>query len=98
ADMLGVVVQLEMPLDEDGDAGGGPQLVGPAVALGSLLEQFGEAGQVVVGEARLADAGDGGESLGLGSEAPPAVDGVDMDAEDGGDRAGPLAFAQSLRR
>jgi hypothetical protein len=52
ADMLGVEGLPEMPLNEAGNASGGPQFVGPAMSLGSLQEQGFELRQMVVSESR----------------------------------------------
>lgn len=102
--VLGVISDIELPLDSAGDAGGGPEGVRPAVGLGPLEEELFEAGEVGGREAG------GGSGLGLGREPvsrlvglDPAGDGIRADAGRGGDGfagvpvrdglAGPLAAA-----
>src|SRR5262245_26131515 len=91
--MLGVVGDAEVPADDDGDAGRGPQVGGPSVAGGALQEQAFQLGQLGVGQAVRAVQGDGVEAAGGACEADPAVDGGALDAEDAGDGGGGLAFA-----
>jgi hypothetical protein len=53
ADVLGVEAHLEVPLDQVGDPGGGPQLGAPAVGHGPLQEQLLKPLAVRLGEARV---------------------------------------------
>jgi hypothetical protein len=86
ANVLGVVAAAEVALNQAGDAGGGPQLVVPAVRLGTQQQQFFEVPQLAVGEAGL------GTRLRfriqaarLACQAEPAAQGLGVDAEDAGD-------------
>src|SRR5829696_12881 len=97
ADVLGVVAHPEVPLDQHGDAGGSPQLVWPAVALGPLRQQRFQRPQLVVAEpGRGAGLLDGGQPAGGAGHAPPAVDGGDVDAQHVRDHGRRLAARQRL--
>jgi len=87
--VFGVVVHAEAAADEGGHAGGSPQLVGPAVLVGTLQEEAFQFVQVVVGEPR-GGAGDGFgvEAMRVSGQAAPAMDGGFMDAQDAGDGGG----------
>src|SRR5262249_42152210 len=51
ANVLGVVAGVEVPLDQPGHPGGGPQLVVPPVGLGPLRQQALQSPKVGVGQA-----------------------------------------------
>ena len=90
ADVLGVEGDAEVPLDQLGDPGGGPQLGPPAVGLGPF-----RAGLPVPESL----AGQRGPGVGLGGELPrglgelhPGVDGGAAAAEEVGDVVGGFAL------
>src|SRR5262245_27133998 len=83
ADVLGVVGQAKEALDQAGDASGRPQLIVPAVELGSVQEQLLQLLQLVVAQPWS------GAQLRLGPKAvrllgllQPAGQGLGMDAQD----------------
>jgi hypothetical protein len=94
ADVFGVVVDVEMPLDEHGNASGGPQFVGPAVVFGYLQQERFELLQVRVVQARRRPGLlDGSQPAGRARHSPPAMDGSHVDPQhacDGGRRFAPL--------
>src|SRR5262249_10455270 len=74
---------------QGGHAGGGPQVIGPAVGEGSLPEQRFEGGQLLVAQARLgAKGGSGRQAIREAGEPPPARQGTGADAQDASDHAG----------
>src|SRR5262249_20641472 len=92
ADVLGVVGPAEALADEPRHAGGGPQLVGPAVLPGTLGEEALELLEVVVGQPRRrTGAGAGVEAVRPAGQAPPAMHGGGLDTEDAGDLGRGLA-------
>src|SRR5581483_10130357 len=97
ADVLGVVVEVELPLDQPGDAGGGPEFVVPAVGLRTLRQQARQRPEVGVGQARCR----GGWGLGVHPAGPPGRPdppghGLVVDAEHLGDGLAGLATGHSL--
>ena len=93
ADVFGVIGDTEVPLDQDGDAGGGPQFGGPAVVAGALPKQLFQAGQQGVGQPRRSADGDGVQATGLAGHADPAMNRGPINAENLGDGGRGLAFA-----
>ena len=66
ADVFGVETNAEVSFDKYGDTLGSPQVVGPAVASGSLEQQFFELAKLFVAEfGSRARMGFGGESIGM---------------------------------
>ena len=98
ADVLGVEADLEMPLDQLGGPGGGPQLGPKAVGFGALQQQSFESPQLLGGEPGLgAGVGPGGELLGgLAGELHPSVDGGSPAAQEVGDVFGGLTLFDEL--
>src|SRR5439155_2933499 len=52
ADVVGVVANVEVPADEFGDAGGGPEAVRPAVGLSPAGEQDFQAAELAAAQVR----------------------------------------------
>src|SRR5262249_38692755 len=77
----------------DGDAIRGPELVGPAMLLGSLGQQRLELGELVLGEpGRGAGMGLGPQAALDAGQAPPTVDGGLVNPQDAGHEGRGLAL------
>jgi hypothetical protein len=96
ADVLGVVVDAEVAQDQALDAGGGPQVVGPAVPGGAWQQESLQLVQLVVGKPVGTAQGPGVEAAGPSVQAEPAVDGSVIDAPDLGDRGRPVPLADGF--
>src|SRR5262249_50948787 len=92
ADVLGVEADVEVPLDQFGGPGGGPQCGPPAVGLGALQEPSFQFPELLGGEPGLgADMGLGGQRLGcLAGELHPGGDRGTSAAEEVGNVVGGL--------
>src|SRR5262249_37289973 len=98
ADVIGIVGDAEMPADQLSDAGGGPEVVRPAVGLGPLFQQAFHRSELAVGEAwRRAGVRPGRQATGtmfVGRQ--PAVERRAVDAENARNVRGSLALAVQL--
>jgi hypothetical protein len=92
--VLGVEADPEVPLDQLGDTGGGPQRGPPAVGLGPLGEQALQLRKLTVGETGSgAGVRLGGERCErFAGELDPGVDGGASAAEEVGDVGGGFAL------
>jgi hypothetical protein len=92
-----VLPDAEVTLDEPRDAGGGPELVVPAVVLGPQRQQLFELAQLVVGQAGGGSGmGLGVQAVGLSGQAEPAGQGLGVSAEDAGDVGARLPLRHQL--
>ena len=94
-----MVRDAELPLDEAGHTGGGPELVVPPVGLRPLRQQTFQSAEVGVGQTwGRAGLRLGIQATGLAGRPDPAGDGLDVDAEYPGDGLAGLAVGHGLYR
>ena len=92
-DVVGVVLDAEVAVDDLGDAGRRPQLVGEAVGGSPLVQESFEFPQLKVGQPAFGTGnGLGGEAVALPSHPPPTVQGGACDAQDAGHHGGSFAL------
>jgi hypothetical protein len=82
-----------------GNAGAGPQTIGPAVGLGALTEQIVEAKKLLGGQARCRTGiRFGSQAVGLAGQGQPTVNGSTIDADHAGNGFRTLALTNRLHR
>ena len=95
--MFGVVANAKGSFDQRRDAFGRPQVIGPPVSNGPLVEQGFESVQLVVTQTRLAARnGLGVQTIGLPGKPPPPRQGAGGNAQDARYDAGAFASVNQL--
>jgi hypothetical protein len=85
--------------DERGNAGSGPEIVGPTVVLGTTQEELLDLGPLLGGKSWLGSRVWLGVQTGtVAGVAAPAVDGSFMNTKDACEGGGGLALIQQLHR
>jgi hypothetical protein len=88
---------VEVPANDFGDTGTGPQAVGPTVSLSALAEQTVQSLQLFGGQAwRRAELGLGRQAVRLAGRSQPTVHGHAIHADNARDCLGALAPTNSV--